>query len=133
MVNDLLGGGSNGAGMNAAVEKLMTQKIMGEIFGVKQFAEPVAMEARVLGTDPAGSFGVLGVRLMPPTTTTPFPQLLLETNGQLTIRPHHLREAGAFFQSIAEQLETQFAEQQEAAKGMEGYELFGAMMQGAMR
>lgn len=115
-------------GMNPALQKLVQQKMVSEMFGINQVQEPVLMEASVTGTDAGGSFGVMGVRLMPPTTTQPFPRLLLETNGQLTIKPHHLKQLVGFFQRIEPEVERVFAEQQKAATKLEGYELFGAML-----
>lgn len=131
MMQGMLGGsGSNGPD-NSKVMELMQQKMLAEMFGIQENIEPARMEAEVLGTDPNGSFGVLGVRLMRPTTTQPFPRLLLETNGQLSIRPSHLKQAAAFFQSISDSLSEDFKVQQEEAKKLEGFELFGAMLKQA--
>lgn len=129
MVMDLMSGsGSNGMDPNSGVMKLFQQKMLAEMFGIAEHTEPVDLAAEVVGLDPNGSFGVLGVRLMPPTPTQPFPVLQLETNGKLSIRPKDLKALQGFFHQISERFETGYAEQQEAAKKMEGYELFGAMI-----
>ena len=120
------GSGSN-AGMGM-MNKLMQTKMLEEMFGMKVSAEPVDTAAEMVGQDPNGSFGVVGVRLMPATIALPVPQLSLETNGRLSIRPRDLEAAAKFFQSITERFTTQYDEASEKAKELEGYELFAAMM-----
>lgn len=128
MVMDFMqGSGSSGQG-NEALTKMFQQKMLAEMFGIDANQDPVAMEAHVAGQDANGSFGVLGLRLMPPTPTQPFPRLLLETNGQLTIKPEHLKGLIQFLQRVQPLLETEYANQSEKAKEMEGYELFAGMM-----
>ena len=120
--------GSGGAGNMAAMQKLMQGKMLEEMFGMKVRAEPIDVAGEMVGLDPAGSFGVLGIRLMPATLALPVPQLTLETNGRLSIQPKDLVTAGSFFQSVSDRFSTAFDKASEDAKQMDGYELFAAML-----
>lgn len=121
-------GGSGSNGQSGAMGKLMQSKMLEEMFGMKVQAEPVDSAGEMVGTDPNGSFGIVGVRLMPGTLAMPVPQLTLETNGRLSIRPSELPTLSRFFQSISERFETQYGEATEKAKELEGYELFATML-----
>ena len=119
--------GSNGAGM-AGMQKLMQAKMLEEMFGMTVKPEPIDMAGEMVGSDPQGSFGVMGIRLMPATIAFPVPQLTLETNGRLMIRPSDLKRCEGFFARVREQFSNQYEEASEAAKGLEGYEMFAAML-----
>jgi hypothetical protein len=120
--------GSNGGAGMAAMQKLMQSKMIEEMFGMKVGAEPLEIAGEMIGQDPNGSFGVLGIRLMPATMAMPVPILSLETNGRLSIRPKDLETASAFFQRIKKPLGEKYDEAKEDAKKLEGYELFAAFL-----
>lgn len=117
-----------GSGSNAAMQKLMQQKMLEEMFGLKASERPTLAVAQPLGTDENSSFGILGLRLFPATMTSPIPRLEMATNGKLSIHPEELRSLIGFLQSNVEALEKSYEELEEKAKGLEGAELFGAAM-----
>lgn len=132
MVMNMLGdSGSNGAGMPPGVMELFQKKMIAEMFGIASQEKPVDQAAEVLGSDASGTFGVIGIKLMPATPTSPFPRLTLQTNGELSISPEDLNLAAKFFQSVAERFSSGFESEQERAKSLEGAELFGALLQGS--
>lgn len=116
------------SGSNGAVQKLMQQKMLEEMFGLKANERPVDGAAEPVGLDPNGSYGILGIRLYAPTMTSPTPRLELETNGRLSIHPDELKALASFLQANAERFATGFAEQEQAATKLEGAEIFGAMI-----
>lgn len=128
MMEAFNGSGSSAQGNQQAMQQLMQQKMLEEMFGISAAAEPVDMDAHVAGADQNGSFGVVGVRLMPPTPSMPVPQLQLESNGKLSIRPGDLDKISAFFQKISSKYKELYEEQQSKAKDLDGYELFAAML-----
>lgn len=129
VMGSMFGSGSNG-GMNEAMQKLMQRKIMEEMFGLKETEVPVWQAAEPVGQDKNGSWGILGVRLYKATLTSPVPRLILETNGPLTIQPEHVKMLSGFLQRIAGDCETACKDAQEKAKGMEGAEIFAAVLGG---
>lgn len=127
MMDSMSGGGQNGA-MQAQFQKLMQRKMMEDFFGLKADEAPIHAAAAVAGTDPNGSFGVLGVRLYSATLTSMKPRLELETNGKLSVRPDEIHALVKFLQGAAEEIEAKYDEALEAAKNLEGAEMMGTMM-----
>jgi len=127
MMSGLLGSGSSG-GMSENVQKLLQQKMLEEMFGLKDTEVPMWQAAEPVGSDKNGSWGILGVRLYKATITSPVPRLILETNGPLSIQPEHVGMLAAFLQSRSKECEAAYSTALKAAKGMEGAEIFGAAL-----
>jgi len=127
MMGNLLGGGSSG-GMNENLQKILQQKMIEEMFGIKQSEVPVWQAAEPAGQDRNGSWGILGVRLYRASITSPIPRLVLETNGPLTIQPEHVSMLAAFLQRNSKECVDVYGEELKRAKGMEGAEIFGAAL-----
>lgn len=130
MVMGMLDGSGSSAGLPQGVMELMQRKMIMEMFGITSQEKPVDQAAEVLGSDASGTFGVIGIKLMPASPTQPFPRLTLQTNGELSISPDDLTLAAKFFQSVAERFSEGFSAEQERAKTLEGAELFSAMLDG---
>jgi len=124
MMMDTSGGGSSG--MSPAMAKLMQRKMMEQMFGLDASVRPIHVAAVTAGDDPNGSFGVIGVRLYAATMTSPTPKLYLETNGKLLVTPDVIPVLAKFFQSVEGEFSEKYSLALEAAKNLEGAEIFAA-------
>jgi len=124
MMDNMLGGGSSG--MSAAMTKLMQAKMMENLFGIKGSQRPIHAEAEMVGDDPNGSFGIVGMRLYSATMTSPVPRLELETNGKLLVHPDAIPALVKFFQRIEGEFTAKYGLALEEATKLEGAEIFAA-------
>lgn len=120
------GGGS--AGMPPAMMKLMQAKMMEQMFGLKANIRPIHAAAEMVGDDPSGSFGILGVRLYGATMTSPTPKFEISTNGILSAHPDSIDVLVRFFQGIETEFQEKYAKAVEDASSLEGAEIFAAGM-----
>lgn len=124
MMDNTFGGGAN----SAALQKLMQQKMLEEMFGLKASERPILAAAAPVGTDPNGSWGVMGMRLFSATMTSPIPRLEFETNGKLLVHPDEIDVLVKFLQQHADEFRQEYEKAVLAAKDMEGAEMFATAL-----
>ena len=120
----LAGAFTQGAG-NPMLQEFILRSALGLEDSTEALWDDATLAGRTMNRSGYESRGIVELRLLPPTITSPISSLRLQTNGILNVTPEDLKELGKFLSAAAGSVASPY---EEAIKMAANYDMIKMFM-----